>query len=292
MDSVNLLNGIEKDANFSFTENTTYGLGGRAEEAYYPKNSVQVKAVYDYCKIANKKLFVLGNGSNVLASDSGFNGVVLCTKHFKGIFKSGKNTVYCRAGTSVAALLRYCASHGYSGLEYLAGIPATCAALAYMNGGIGNIHVDRNITRVKLYDGKLRVFSNKNCNFGNKYSTMRDINVVILGVEFKIEEKTGDYVRENIDAYLKRRAHLPKGKSCGCVFKNPVGDSAGRIIEQAGLKGLSLGGASVSRTHANFIINDNAKAAQVYNLIAAVKDGVYKKTGILLEEEVVYIGDF
>ena len=121
---------------------------------------------------------------------------------------------------------------------------------------------------------------------------MRDINGVILSVELSVAPQSAEIWKEKIKEYLKSRAFHPKGKSCGCVFKNPAGLSAGKIIEDAGLKGLRYGRAKVSEKHANFIMNEGDSSADVYKLIEEVKRRVFDFSGIALEEEVVYIGDF
>lgn len=277
---------------FVFAEHTTYRCGGAAKLAFMPATVSSAVAVYDY--LANEKIpfVVLGNGSNVLVSDSGFDGAVVCTKGLTGMYRTSADKIFCRAGTTVGKLLKYCTDNGFGGLEYLAGIPATCGGLAYMNGGAAGKYVADNIVTVKLYDGKIRNFSREMCNFSYKYSTMQDINGLILGVEFKICIKPRDEIKKNIAEVIASRSKLPKGASCGCVFKNPAGCSAGKIIDEAGLKGLSVGGASVSRDHANFIINAGSSSRDVRALIEEVRRRVAERTGIKLEEEVVYIGDF
>lgn len=121
---------------------------------------------------------------------------------------------------------------------------------------------------------------------------MRDINCVVLGVNLSLSAVPHESVENEIRNYLALRHNQPKGKSCGCVFKNPVGLSAGKLIEDAGLKNYRIGGAIVSEKHANFIINENATSSDVYKLIQLIKEKVYIKYGVKLEEEVVYIGDF
>lgn len=283
---------VKKVTDFYFSKNTTYGLGGRANVAYYPKTITQAVAVFDYLKASGQNFITLGNGSNVLASDKNYDGAVIVTKQLSGIYRTGNNTFFCRAGTTVSSLLKYCKANGFGGLEYIAGIPATIGGLVYMNGGAGGKYVASNIVKVKFYDGKMHVFSNKNCCFGNKYSTMRDINCLILGAEFSFEPKSSEDIQCDIDTFLKRRSFHPKGKSCGCVFKNTGVVSVGKLIDEIGLKGLSIGGAIVSQEHANFIINRGGSSADVYRLIREVKQRVFEKTGILLEDEVVYIGEF
>ena len=289
--SANVAN-IKTVTGFSFATNTTYACGGNAEIAYFPDNVEQAIAVYDYLSQAGKNFIVLGNGSNVLASDRNFDGAVICTKNLKGVSRVGADTIFCYAGTRVAELMKYCINNDLGGLEYLAGIPATIGGLALMNGGAGGSYICDNILNVSLYDGEIHKFSHKMCKFGYKYSIMRDINCLILGVELKVYPQNGEIVRNKISSYLENRRSHPKGASCGCVFKNSSKISAGKLIDDCGLKGLRCGGAYVSENHANFLINDGGRAFDVYNLIAEVKKRVFEKTGIMLEEEVVYIGDF
>lgn len=283
---------VKKTEDFSFSENTTYGLGGAARIAYFPESIKQATAVFDYLTDSGQKFITLGNGSNVLASDSGFDGAVIVTKKLAGICRTGENKLFCRAGTSVSKLLNYCALNGFGGLEYLTGIPATVGGLVYMNGGAGGKYVESNIVKVKFYDGKMHVFSNKNCRFGNKHSTMQDVKCLILGAELAFVPESGEEIKRKISAYAARRCFHPKGKSCGCVFKNPDGLSAGKLIDEAGLKGLSIGGAFVSREHANFVINRGGSSDDVYRLIREVRRRVFETAGVLLDDEVVYIGDF
>lgn len=283
--------GIDRKFNFNFSKNTTYGLGGLCKVAYCPKTEEEAIRVFDTLNAYNQKYFVLGCGSNILASDKFFDGAIISTSKLKGIYRM-KDGIACLSGTTVPELLNYCRENGLSGLEFLAGIPASVGGLAYMNAGAGGRCIADVLQSCTLYDGKLRNISNKLCNFSYKYSTMRDINGVILSCSFKLEPQPPQHVSENINKYISARLAQPKGKSCGCVFKNPEGFSAGKLIEFCGLKGFAFGGAYVSREHANFIINNRAIASDVYKLIKFVKKTVLEITGVALEEEVVYIGDF
>lgn len=295
MDKNNLPNCIEavkSIENFSFAKNTTYACGGKAKIAYFPTSVKEATDVYNFLDSSGIKFVVIGNGSNVLAADNDFDGAVICTKQLKSINRVSENSIFCYAGTTVSELLKYCADAGFGGLEYLAGIPATVGGLTLMNGGAGGFYIGNNIVNVMLYNGSICNFSNKKCNFGYKYSIMRDINSLILGVELRIQPLNSEKVRQNISLYLNNRKRLPKGASCGCVFKNVGNISAGKLIDDSGLKGLTCGGAYVSAEHANFLINSGGCAADVYRLINSVKKKVFERTGVMLEEEVVYIGDF
>lgn len=277
---------------FKFSDYTTYGLGGYAAEAYFPGTITDVKNVYDRLKAEGKEFTVLGYGSNVLASDKGYDGAVICTRKLSGIYKASGGRLFCLSGTPVAAILKYCREKGLGGLEYLYGIPASIGGAAYMNAGVGSGCVASNIVGVKLYNGKNVYLSNSECNFGYRRSTMRDINGVITAVLLQTYPQPRKVTDEIISNYRARRAHLPKGRSCGCVFKNPEGVSAGLLIETAHLKAARVGGARVSEKHASFIINEGGNANDVRTLIEIVKAAVYKKFGVTLEEEVVYIGEF
>lgn len=287
------LRGIKTDDSFSFSRYTTYGLGGGAKAAFFPRTKEEAVTVYDFVKENYNCYVVLGNGSDVLAADGGFDGAVICTKLLSGITRNG-NRLNCLGGTTVKTLLSYCVNNGLSGLEYLAGIPASVGGLAYMNGGVNSKHIGEDITEVGFYDGELRIFNRERCNFSNKHSTMRDINCIIVQVSVNITQSDPKTVKQNIDEFLQMRKAQPKGKSCGCVFKNPSGLNvgAGKLIDGAGLKGLRMGGAEVSREHANFIINHGGSSADVRGLIKAVKARVKEFYGVDLEEEVVYIGEF
>lgn len=291
MENQSNLNSIPVEKNFDFSRHTTYGAGGKCKVAYFPKTEGQAAELFKELSGQKEKFFVLGRGSNILASDAYYNGSVISTQNLNGI-KTVKDAIICQSGVTVSQLLKFCQINGLSGLEFLAGIPASVGGLTLMNAGAGGKYISDVLIGCTVFDGKLRNFLNKSCNFGYKYSTMHDINCIILSSVFKVERTSGQYVENNISKYLKNRSLQPKGKSCGCVFKNPEGYSAGKLIEECGLKGYRLGGAEVSRAHANFIINNRATAQDIYNVIQYVKSVVFNKFGIMLNEEVVYIGEF
>lgn len=282
---------IEKSYDFEFARNTTYRLGGKAKIAYYPKNAVEAICAYEKARKSGR-YFVLGNGSNVLASDKNYDGSVIVTKKLRGIDRLSDTFLYVKSGTQVSEIETYCLRNGLGGLEFLNKIPATMGGIAYMNGGAGGIYFSTVVFRAIVYDGALRRFGLKDCNYMYKHSTMQDINCIILGVILKLNSTSPHIISDHLWEFAERRRHLPVGKSCGCVFKNPHGVSAGKLIEEAGLKGFAFGAAQVSEKHANFIINRGDRSADVFRLIQKVKQSVYEKFGVMLEEEVVLLGDF
>lgn len=283
---------IKSTAPFSFAKNTTYGLGGNAVRAYYPKTPWQAKQVYDNLKKCGTRFEIIGCGSNLLVADSGTEGEVISTRDLRGIIRLSSDKLLCLAGTRISELLAYCKNHNLGGLEYLYGIPATVGGAAYMNAGVSGYAIGENIVDVCVYDSKVTHFSRKMCNFGYRRSTMRGINALILSIIVKVDECDAREIDDRLTFFKNRRSHLPKGKSCGCVFKNPEGYSAGYLIDSAGLKGYKIGGARVCDVHANFILSEGATANDVKTLINLVKSRVLEKFGIELQEEVVYIGEF
>ena len=317
---------IARDENFTFSKYTTYGAGGGARCAYFPKNFVELRALIEYAVKHNINYFVLGDGSNVLASEEQFDGWVICTRNLRGIIRIKEDKIFCLCGTSLSSLMNYCKEHGFGGLEYLAGIPASVGGAAFMNAGAGGVYIQKNISAVKIFDGKTRNLSKTACEFGYKHSTMRDIKCAILGVFLSVNRQNPAIVSKNIKERLAARSRLPNGRSCGCVFKNiPLpnaelshfleklyGDkggfvpesmcsagfldgkfySAGRLIDECGLGGLGGSRCFVSPVHCNFIINNGAGSDEVYDLIMRVKHLVKQKSGVCLTEEVVFVGHF
>ncbi|MDE7401659.1 MAG: UDP-N-acetylmuramate dehydrogenase, partial [Clostridia bacterium] len=283
---------INSLAPFTFAKTSPYGLGGNALRAYYPKTPWQAKKVYDYLKNCGTRFDIVGCGSNLLVADSGTDGEVISTRDLRGIIRISEDKLLCLAGTRISELLAYCKKRNLGGLEYLYGIPATVGGAAYMNAGVSGFAIGDNVVDVCVYDGKVAHFSRETCNFGYRRSTMRDINALILSIIVKVDESSVQEIDDRLTFFKNRRSHLPKGKSCGCVFKNPEGYSAGYLIDNAGLKGYRVGGAHVSDVHADFILNEGATASEVKTLINLVKSRVLEKFGIELQEEVVYIGEF
>jgi len=172
----------------------------------------------------------------------------------------------------------------------MAGIPASAGGAVYMNAGVSGRHISDVIKSVTFTDGNgIYTIPMAECAFADKDSVFRrGDKLVILGAEF-YTVKSGR-VKENVREYLLRREKLPAGKSMGCVFKNPEGLFAGKIIEDCGLKGAREGGAFVSEKHANFIINDSsATSADIKALIGRIKETVLLKAGVSLEEEINYM---
>lgn len=272
---------------FDFTKHSTIGCGGFAKVAYYPKDETETLFLLSSLKDG---WTALGNLSNVLPSDEGLNKTVICTKRLTQIRRT-EDGAFVSAGVTSGGLLRYAKENGLRGAEFLIGIPCTLGGILYMNGGAGGKYIADIVKSVRIVrEGKAIDLTVKECGYSYKNSAFMRTKDFILGATLRLEKTDRESVEREIRRWLDKRAHLPKGKSMGCVFKNPQGAFAGELIEKTGLKGFRIGGAKVSEEHANFIINDkNATAEEIRALISVIKNAVLAQYGITLEEEIQYL---
>lgn len=279
--------------NFRFDGYTTLGVGGGAPLALFPRCAEELSALVCFLQSERLPYRVVGNGSNILAADAGFRGAVVAASRMRGIRCQGE-LAEAECGVSVSALLRVCAEHGLGGIGFMAGIPAAVGGAVYMNAGAQGRCIAECIESVRIAEGG-RVFELKagECGFSYKHSAFMESGSCILSAKFRLQKGAVQSILSDIRAALRRREGLPRGKSCGCVFKNGSGYTAGELIERAGMKGAACGGAFVSGAHANFIINGGrASAADCLALIGRIRAAVAASSRILLQEEICYIGDF
>lgn len=281
---------LSLEQNFSFSAHTTIGCGGVAEVAAVPQNAEECVALLSFLKAKGIPWCFLGAGANVLPYDEVFSGIVVRFSGMRELSCDG-TTVYAQAGVTGGSLIRFASGKSLGGFEPFTGIPMTVGGGTVMNAGIPSAHFSDLVDRVCAFDGRsVRDFTLRECEFGDKRSVFSE-GIAVLGVYFKGKESFPEQIAQNLCYYRNRRAHLPKGRSMGCTFVNPEGISAGKLIESCGLKGKRQGGAYVSEEHANFIINDGRSAGDVAALIEIIKNTVYRKTGILLREEIRRIGN-
>lgn len=274
---------------FDAAKGCTIGCGGKYAVAVFPRSFTELIEVVDFCIAEKKRYFVLGNGSNVLPGGGENETALVFTKKLVG-GSFGKNPLVY-AGVQVNAFLNDCERQGKSGAEFLAGIPSTIGGAAFMNAGVNGKRFDEIVKNVIVYkDGELHSYPKEECGYSYKHSRFMDEGGVIFAVIFNLEDADKETVAARRKEYLRRREWLPKGRSMGCVFKNPALAPAGQLIEGAGLKGLRVGGAVVSDIHANFIINDaRATSEDIKTLIGLVKNAVYAQYKVRLEEEIRYL---
>ena len=270
----------------SFSAHSSIGCGGEASVAYFPQSIEQVEWIVRKLCQENKPYYTVGAMTNILPPDGRLEKVVLGMSRLKGIHK-----LFVLAGTTGGELLAYCRKHLYSGAEFLYGIPCTLGGVLYMNAGVAGQYISDIVENVTvLRNGKQEIVSVEDCAYGYKTSVFMQNGDIILGAQLRLQKADAIMIENRLHSYRERRKHLPKGKSMGCVFKNPNGMIAGKLIEGAGLKGLRIGGATVSSQHANFIINENgATASEIKQLISIIKNAVFAQYKVQLEEEIRYL---
>ncbi len=268
---------------------TWFRLGGPARYMVFPEDQQQLTEVVRRCHENNVDMYVLGNGSNLLVADQGLNGVVikLDNENFKKITVND-NIVTAGAGAGLSSLIRYCARAGLSGLECLTGIPGSVGGAVKMNAGgrfgdIGNV-----AHSVSLMDSSGYCFERSRGDIFFGYRMTNIMARFILTASFSLTPDDPDNIARMIKQVwmLKKNSQPVNTRNAGCVFKNPRALSAGAMIDKAGLKGTSVGGAMVSHTHANFIVvEDNATAKDVMTLIDIVRKRVRERFDVELELE-------
>lgn len=270
----------------------TWRIGGLAETVYWPQTAEDLAIVWQRAREAEIPVWLIGRGSNLLLPDEGLPGLTLVTSALDAL-EWGDYTVRVEAGYSLARLSQEAGDRGWSGLEFARGIPGSVGGAVMMNAGAHGGEIASQIIRVTTLgaDGTVKKLERAELNFAYRFCSLRGSAWV---VEAELAFSPGD--REHILYRMKenlstRALNQPLDKpNAGSVFRNPPGDSAGRLIESAGWKGKSRGGAQVSEKHANFIINTgNATAKDVLALIEAIAKDVRLKFGITLQTEIEYL---
>jgi UDP-N-acetylmuramate dehydrogenase len=272
------------------SRHTSFKIGGPAEFFIEPRDIADLKLLLDLVKRYKISVSAIGSGSNILANDRGRKGVVfrLASPVFKTMsFKGG----YCEAGAGVllGQLLRGCQRRGLSGLEFLTGIPGTVAGAVAMNAGAQGKSISDVLIYVNVMDknGTIKILSRKEVRFG--YRTSGLTRYIIISALFELTRNQKENINKRIKQYSAYRKLTQDytHPSAGCVFKNPQGYSAGKLIDLCGLKGKRVGGASVSRKHANFILNTGgARAGDVLKLMACIRKKVKKTHQVNLVPEI------
>ncbi len=274
---------------------TTFRVGGAAD-VFVEAETVEDLAAVGELAVQNVPIAIVGRGSNLLVSDDGFRGIAL--KLGRGFRFHEQTDDGLRLGGAVylPAAARLTARLGLTGFEFAAEIPATFGGAVRMNAGahdacIADVLVAASV--VDLGNGSQRRISAAELGYAYRHSSLGPRDVVVAG-ELALAADDPARVAKRIREYLDwRRTHQPPGRSAGSVFVNPPGDAAGRLIDEAGAKGLRVGGAQVSPVHANFIVaSADATAADVWTLVRRVHDMVVSESGVSLQTEVRFLGDF
>ena len=280
--------------NESVSKHTTYRVGGKAKLFVYPKSREKLILLIKKLKSDNIKYKVLGNGSNTLFSDNEYDGVIIKLDAFNTI-KYFRTTVKAEAGVSLIRLSNQTVKRGLAGLEFATGIPGTVGGAIFMNAGAYKSDMGYVTKSIQVLTPNLEIITmtNKELNFHYRTSFLqKHTDYICLEATFQLRKNDKDLLQEIVDDRRKRRIESQPldYPSAGSVFRNPENQFAGKLIEDLGLKGHTIGGAKISEKHANFIINyNNASGKDIKELIELVKKEVKEKYNIDLkcEQEMV-----
>lgn len=276
---------------------TSFKAGGKANKMVICEREDEVIETLREIKEKNEKYIMLGNGSNTLVKDSGFSGTVIkLGDSFSKIIRTGNNLV-CGGNTLMSVVAKYALREGLTGFEFASGIPGSIGGAFFMNAGAygGEIKDIAKSAKIISRDTlELKEVGLSDMGLSYRHSVFQENGDIILSVEISLEEGNKSEIESTMkDLAKKRNSKQPvQFPSAGSFFKRPEGHFAGKLIQDSGMKGVSVGGAQVSELHSGFIINKgNATATDIIQLMELVQKKVYEKFGVSLEPEVRIIGD-
>ena len=294
----NFISFSEKN-NIAFLQNeplakhSTFRIGKSAALAILPDTTEKIIDTVRFFKESGEKFLVLGKGSNVLFPDYDIEYPIIFTERAAAIEKTGENTISAEAGATLSRVASFGMSHNLGGFEFASGIPGTVGGAVVMNAGAYGKNISDVLMKTEYLgsDGEIHTITNREHLFGYRKSVFTAEDVVLRS-DFMFENKSAEEITAEISRLSeKRRTTQPlEYPSAGSVFKRPEGWFVGKMVDECGLKGLTVGGAQVSKKHSGFIINiGGATSEDVKNLVSAVQEKVYEKFGVKLEREIRYI---
>ncbi len=286
---------IKKDE--PMKKHVTFRVGGNADYFVTVKNADEIAAVINLCKEEKVPYFIMGNGSNLLVGDKGIRGVVIqIAKDMNEIEVAGE-TITAMAGALLSKIAGAALNAGLTGLEFASGIPGTLGGAVVMNAGAygGEMKDVLDMVRVLTPEGEILELGKDALKLGYRTSVVAEKNYIVLDARIVLKKGDKEKIREYMEDLKGRRTSKQplEYPSAGSTFKRPEGYFAGKLIDDAGLRGFSLGGAQVSEKHCGFVINkDNATALEIIKLIEEVQKRVKENSGVALETEVKKVGEF
>ncbi len=279
------------------SRHTTFRTGGTADFIVSPSDADQLRECMRICEKENVPFSIIGNGSNLLVGDKGYRGVIIRICRCMDQIKVMDNTIRAGAGAMMVTVARAAMEHSLTGLEFASGIPGTLGGAVVMNAGAYGGEIKDVCTRVAAMsmDGQIRVFSGAQMEFGYRTSLVQKQKMIVLEADLVLKEGDRSQIVALMDDLRDRRnakqpLELP---SAGSTFKRPEGNFAGKLIQEAGLAGYTIGGAQVSPKHCGFVVNiGDATSADIRKLIDEVKERVFESSGVMLEPEVKMLGEF
>ncbi len=273
---------------------TSFKIGANAKFVVYPENFEQVKSLILFCKEEKLLYYFLGNGSNIIAKDEDFLGILISSKKLNKIKILSNNKIYCESGVNLFKLCMFSCENSLSNLENLYGIPGSLGGAIVMNAGAYGSEIKDVVVGVSHLDenGNLFYLKREDLNFSYRNSIYQKNNFFIVSAILKLEKGNKEEIEVKMQEVLKKRKEKQplEFPNAGSVFKRPKNDFAAKLIEECGLKGLKVGGAMVSKKHAGFIINTGgATEKDVRCLIEKIKNTVKIKKNVDLETEVKFL---
>jgi len=272
---------------------TSFRVGGPAEIFVKPKTTQELTKVWETCRKHNIPLTILGDGTNVLVADAGLRGVVVSTNKMNTIELCENNRIRAQAGARLSKVAEVVCKAGLTGFEFASGIPGTVGGAVYMNAGAYDHDIGEFCESVTLVKDDIIIKPGTEMEFGYRKSFVQRSGMLVLEATFQLKPGKEENIRAKMaDLNNRRRQSQPLDfPSAGSTFKRPPGHFAGKLIQDSGLKGFSIGGAQVSEKHAGFVINTgNATAQDIFNIIEVVRKRVHEKFNVWLEPEVKILG--
>ncbi len=278
-------------------KHTTFRVGGPADYFVMPKSTEEVQKIVAFCKGSNMPYYVIGNGSNLLVSDAGYRGVVIQIYKSMSEIQVEGTTIKVQAGALLSKIGNVALEAGLGGFEFAAGIPGAVGGAVVMNAGAygGEMKDILKSATVLTPEGTVLTLYKEELELGYRTSVVAKKNYVVLGAEFELQPRDTEMIRAKMDELkVQRVTKQPlEYPSAGSTFKRPEGYFAGKLIQDAGLRGFQVGGAQVSEKHCGFVINiGDATAADILELMKQVSDKVMQEFGVTLEPEVKMLGEF
>lgn len=278
-------------------KHTTFRVGGNADYFVMPRTIEEIQQVVALCKNENLPYYILGNGSNLLVGDKGYRGVIIqIYKEMNEITVEGE-CIRARAGALLSKVGSVALEAGLAGFEFAAGIPGAVGGAVVMNAGAygGEMKDILASAMVLTEDGTILTLKNEELELGYRTSIIAKKNYIVLEAEYQLQRGDKAEIRAKMDELKKQRVTKQplEYASAGSTFKRPEGYFAGKLIQDAGLRGFQVGGAQVSEKHCGFVINKgDATAADIVELMRQVSEKVYQEFGVTLEPEVKRLGEF
>ena len=278
------------------SRHTTFRVGGPADFFVTPKAKEEVRDVIRICKEAGMPYYIIGNGSNLLVSDAGYRGVIVQIYKEMNEVKVEGDLVKAQAGALLSGIAAKALGAELSGFEFASGIPGTIGGACVMNAGAygGEMKDVLEFVTVLTGEGKIIELGRNELELGYRTSVIAKKGYIVLGAVLKLERGDGEKIKTYMDELKEKRVTKQplEYPSAGSTFKRPEGYFAGKLIEDAGLRGFQVGGAQVSEKHCDFVINrDHATAADIMELMRQVQIRVKENSGVDLEPEVKRLGD-